>query len=74
MTVPAGAQAQHREIGERIVGDDVGVEDPPVGERATDPRAVAGDMEVGQHVPLVGDQDAAAGAGKAHRPAFGEIA
>ena len=57
----AARELEHREVGERVVGDDGGAHHPPVGERAVDAGGVAGDVEVGEHVPLRRDDDAAAG-------------
>jgi hypothetical protein len=67
-------QLEHRQVGRRVVGDDLGLELLAGGQRRRDARRVAGDVVVGQHVPVGADDHPAAAAQPAHRAAAVEAA
>jgi hypothetical protein len=52
-------ELEHREVGQRVLADQLGGRLPAVGEGAAELLAVLGDVLVGEHVPLLRDDRAA---------------
>ena len=67
------AQPQHGQVGGRIVGHHLGVENLTSRQRRGDPGGVAGDMVVGQHVSFRRDDDSAPRPGPSQRASVGEV-
>jgi hypothetical protein len=60
MKMPGAAQAQHGQIGVRIVADQLGADDPAVGQRGLEHGGTGYDMAVGERVPVGRKHDARA--------------
>jgi hypothetical protein len=64
---PVQAQLEDAQVGERVVGDDAGLELLAARQPAEDARRVRGDVVVRQHVAVRADDDAAAGGARPPR-------